>query len=96
MQQVQAILVAYVFSRWNCTFCGIFERGTEHSAAAPTNCPQCGRSAAFENAIPGMTSQPLPFHTKPRRERENDGKYYPRGGNKANGKSTGRPRKQKP
>lgn len=41
-----------------------------------------------------MTHRTLPFHSTPRIEKENDRQYYPRGGNRRSGRSTGRPRRR--
>jgi hypothetical protein len=63
-------LVAYVFSRWTCSYCGIYERGTNIGQQPLRTCPSCGRDAEMSHAIQGMTARALPYHTLPRVESE--------------------------
>ncbi len=106
-----ATLHAYVLTRWLCTYCGVYERGTDLLTQPLTTCPQCGRRAELKVTVRGMTSQRLPFHSMPRTEDPREARYadlkniarrnlsgeetyFASRGNRANGKSTGRPRKK--
>lgn len=100
-----SMMQAYVLTRWGCTRCGIFERGTQAHGNPSTRCPQCGQESDLQNSVRGMTMVPLPFCSKVRRETDQDSRYSDmtsdnrrheftqRRVGRANGKSTGRPRK---
>jgi hypothetical protein len=92
-------LTPYTFSRWRCPECGIFERGhrTIDGFPAPL-CPVCGRAAGFMCAIEAYTKRDLPFFTKPQQPSEQflGSIVHVSGGKQRNGKSTGRPRLDKP
>lgn len=74
-------------------------------AVASTTCPRCGKQSLYITSCTGYTARALPFNSEPRIEQVTESKYrnlqnVSRRGidryyepNRANGRSTGRPKK---
>ena len=67
-------LKPYFLSKWKCPFHGHFSARTEKPVdpKRPISCPECVIGIEFVSTLKGMTSQTIPYISKPRIPKKTD------------------------